>query len=131
MTTRTKTSELPLHYTHDRFTGQSVVFSFAMNDRGIVKGYYIWARQDDMGNVLEKGTVKGIDAIDKLRNEFILKGWRMKMKQKVVVRQPGEKKKEKKVQPVEAISAPPNPHEDKAREEMMKKMQEHDAKMFF
>jgi hypothetical protein len=107
------------------------VFSFAHNDRGIVKGYYIWARQDQMGGVIDKGTVKGIDAIDKLRNEYILQGWRILMKNKVVVRQHGEKKKEKKEKPVEHVTPPPNSHEDQAREEMLKKLAEHDAKMFF
>lgn len=131
MTTRTKTSELPLHYQNPNIPGQTLVLSFAHTDRGIAKGYYIWAIQDDLGGVIDKGTLRGIENLDKIRNEYILKGWKILMKNKVVVRQAGQKKKEKKEKPVEHVTPPPNSHEDQAREEMLKKLAEHDAKMFF
>lgn len=126
--TRTYVSELPLHYQNERL-GQTLVLSFAHNNRGIVKGYYIYAVQSEMGEVLDKGTVKGIDTIDKIRNEYILKGFRILPKKKVVITKPGEQKKKKKEVVVEKVEPPSNPQEDEARKaafEKMEKMAEND-----
>ena len=84
-----------------------------------------------MGEVLDKGTVKGIDAIDKLRNEYILKGFRVVPKKKFVVKQPGEQKKKKKEVVVEKVEPPANPQEDAARKAAFEKMEKMSEKEFF
>ncbi len=110
-----KVADLPLFYKHPERPG-TLVFSFDVNDKGPIKGYYIFAVQLDNGDILEKGAVKGIRNLDKIRNEFIFQGWRRYLKPKVEVKDPAKKKEKKKEEVVEHVDPPPNEAQDKARE---------------
>lgn len=111
--TSTKVSELPLYYKHDSQPG-TLLFSYACNDKGPVKGWYIYCIQTDDGQILDKGTIKGIKNINILRDEFILKGWKRIIRPKVELKEKNKKKEQTK--PIEAIPLPPNEENDKARQ---------------
>lgn len=115
--TFTRVADLPLFYKHEEKPG-TLVFTFAVDDKGPIKGHYIYAVQLDNGEILDKGGCKGIKNLDKIRNEFIFQGWRRYLKPKVDVKD--AKKAKKKEEPVPYVEAPPNEKQDRDREAAMK-----------
>ena len=110
--TSTKVSELPLYYKHDILPG-TLLFSFACNDKGPVKGWYIYCIQTDDGQILDKGTIKGIKNINQLRDDYILKGWKRIIRPKIELK---DKNKKKQVKQIETVALPVNEENDKARQ---------------
>jgi hypothetical protein len=110
--TSTKVDELPLHYRHDSQPG-TLVLTFAMGQNGKIPGHYFWIIQGDDGSIIDKGAVKGIAYLDKVRNDFIYQGWKRFIRPNIKVTDP--KKKKEKAKPVEAIVPPPNPQNDQDR----------------
>lgn len=73
---KTRDEELPLIYVNP-MTGNRLLLSWYVDDKKKpVPGKYIFVEEDDSGNILKKGMLKGLNAVNDYRNNAIRLGWK-------------------------------------------------------
>jgi len=73
---KTRDEELPLIYINP-MTGNRLLLSWFVNDnKKPVPGKYIFVEEDEKGDILKKGTLNGLKAVNEYRNNAIRLGWK-------------------------------------------------------
>lgn len=73
---KTKDEELPLIYVHP-MTGNRLLFSWLIDDKkNHIPGKYIYVEENEKGDIIKKGVLKGLHSVNTYRNEAIRLGWK-------------------------------------------------------
>lgn len=73
---KTREEELPLIYLNS-FTGNRLMFSWLVDDRKQkIPGKFIFVEQNSKEEIVNKGTLHGLKAVNDMRNNAIRQGWR-------------------------------------------------------
>jgi len=73
---KTREEELPLIYIN-AFTGNRLLLSWYVTDaKKKVPGKYIFVEENEKGEIVKKGTLSGLKAVNDYRNNAIRLGWK-------------------------------------------------------
>jgi len=97
----TRYEDLPLMYKHREQEG-TLILTWDVNTQDrIIPGRFIWAIQQDDASVSAMGKVKGLDKLNKIRNQFILDKWELYQRPKYNVKDDKEAAEARKKEELE------------------------------
>lgn len=101
----TRYEDLPLMYKHQEQEGTLILTWDVNNQDRIIPGRFIWAIQHDDASVSAMGKVKGLDKLNKIRNQFILDKWEFYPRPKYNVKDDKEAAEARKKEELEMADA--------------------------